>query len=251
MSTLPYTLTQADLEFHSSMMLEHTIFLHLAIEEEPFKTQSFEQYQQWRQYVEQGYPELQLSSLVEQLRTLKTGILEQLLSGRWVGWLSISFMRYILEELDEFALKISGQRPTVAIMALQSWRLMIDHLEDAESKIDPIETYFKQQARELLTSMPQTMRRLAHRSYNSQQLLTDYQEEIGRSSDDVQWIIGSALKAGEDIDKFLDSIEKYKPKTTIHPLLLTHWRKEGHYRLQELAVASVEILGRNDLSPLG
>jgi hypothetical protein len=248
MNTQPYVLTQVDMEFHSRILLEHAAFIHLAIEEEPYKTQAFEHYQQWQQFIAQGYPEGQVQPLVSQLRDLKTVILEQLLDGKWLGWLSVSFMRHIIEELEQFQLLIQGQRPPPDIMAVQAWRLMADHLEDAESKTDPLEVEMKQQERQLIESVPRVIRDLAHRGYTPRELMDEYSTAVqqlagdnGQPETDLQFMIGLTLHAGEQIDQLLGRIEEQKPKTIIHPILLRHWIDEGHHHSKELAVALAEL----------
>jgi len=248
MATVPYILTQADLEFHSQIMLEHCVFLHLAIEVEPYKTQAHEQWQLWKQYIEDGYPEGELSPLVSQLRILKKSILDKSLDGEWLGWLSASFMRHVLEELEEFSLLTQGLRPIPEIMAIQAWRLMSDHLEDAESKTDPIETEVKQQEQLLIKEAPAAIQALAHREYEPSQLMVDYQQAVlqlaadnGQPANDVQFMIGLSMRAGEKISQMLGAIQTLKPKTVINELLLRHWIVEGHYHAQELAVALQEL----------
>ena len=247
MTTVPYTSTQADLEFHSVIMMEHCVFLHLGIEEEPYKTQAYEQYQRWKQFIDEGYNG-DVATLLLNLRILKTTILTSLLEGKWLGWLSASFVRHILEELEEFALLLQGRKFAPEVMVVHSWRLMTDHLEDAVSKTDPMETEVKHQSQQLLQSTPTAIHQLANRDYNVDRLLVDYQEaslalaqEQGQPANDIQWMIGLTLRAGVQIDALLASIQTHQPKTVIHPMLLDHWRREGHHHSQELEIALQEL----------
>jgi hypothetical protein len=248
MATVPYTLTQADLEFQTNIMMEHCVFMNAGLVEEPYRSQAYEQYQLWQHYIQQGYPEGQLPSLLDELRLLKTSVLDQLVTGRWLGWLSASFMRHILEELEDFALLTRGQRPIPEILALKSYRYMADHLEDAESKTDPAENEFKQQERDLIASTPLAIQQLGHREYDLQQLTLDYQQAVtalaqeqGQPENDIQWMIGLTLRAGERIDRLLGKIETMKPKTVILPALLNHWLAEHAYHEQNLALVLQEF----------
>lgn len=245
MTTLPYTFTQSDLEFHSEIMKEHCIFLHLGLEKDPLKDQAYTHYLKWNDFISNGYNG-DVLSLLGELKLFKTEILERLLDKEWLGWLSASFMTHILEELLQFELLLSGQKPTPDIEASQALTLMTDHLNDAESKLDPHEKSFKAVAWSLQDSIPVLVE---DRDLNN--VLQQYQEAVkqvtrenGVPANDVQWMIGLTLRAGKEIDKFFGKIRDEKPVSIINEALLSHWLREHHHMEAGLGMTLEELRRR-------
>jgi len=242
MTTLPYTITQADIEFHSVLMREHAGFLHLSLEVEPFKDEAYQQHQEWEQFITAHHPREQLAPLLQQLKELKQTLMTRLAAGEWLGWMSWSTVRHYLEELLQFELLLSGRRPTPAIEAIQTYRLLADHLIDAESKTDPSEDDYKADERALIANIPHAIEALKHRDVTDalaeyEATITALAQEKGQPANDVQWMIGLTLRAGTRIDKLFGEIKEAKPKSIISPRLLAHWLAEGHHMLTNLQLS--------------
>ena len=116
--------------------MEHSLFLHLGLEDTSLKAQGMELYEQWKYFMNKTfvvtgidnpdrpipivlnndhYASLQnvdidfgyVLELIDKLRKYKEGVIKRLENGEWLGWLWITFVRHILRELEFLDFKIN------------------------------------------------------------------------------------------------------------------------------------------------
>lgn len=199
-------------------MMEHSLFLHMGLEDPELKDTAFALYKQWELFIRDGY-QGDLEGLITELRSFKETILRRLEAGEWLGWLGTAFVSHILEELLMFQNLVNGIKLGPEEQAAQALDWFHDHAASAEGFIDPTEKDYKQIAMELSERFEDEAANAKNRS---------------QPTNDLEFLIGLTIRSGEDLDKFLDDIQTTKPRTVIHPLLLRHWRDEGHHLLAEL-----------------
>lgn len=240
-------LTAHDIRFWSRIMQDHALFLHLGLEDATLKKDAWLIYEDWRDFNATAPVELlaeelavtadlaaddldralraydarrqvideDLTLLLDNLSGFKETVLQRLKERKWSGWLGVSFVEHILEELGYFR-DLLGRRVTAQQEAALLIDWIADHFGSAEGFLDPTEGYWKNRALEIRdTAM-------------------DYLEEYTVGADTASAVINEALNMQDDADDALREIAEQKPLSVIHPLMLDHWRREGKYMQERL-----------------
>ena len=195
MATLP--LSKNDYDFWIRIMTEHCQFLYLSLEDDDLKSQAFDLWKEWEEVQVDTVTEL-----LEQLRDFKQTVKSEALN-RWIGWISVSFVEHILEELEYFSTLLSGQKVSHGEVIDKALDWIHDHASSASTLLDPSEEKWVQ-----------VMQKIA-------------KDTKSVPDDEEEFLIGLTLRHEDELSRALKRIRDQNIKRTIHPLLLDHWLREG------------------------
>ena len=203
--------TPEEIKLHTRLMTEHCLFLYLGIEDTTLRNQAKELYTLWFNYYQNGQGDLR--HLLTTLRVFKEIVLLKLTQGQWLGWLSASFVDHLLDELLYFERKLNGEKLSLAEEAATAMKAVHHHAASAESWIDPSEEEWRD-----------VMRAIKDKNKNV-------------PKNDAQFLIGLSIQNVKELDEHLHNLQinLSKVKTSLHPLLVDHWIREGHDLLNILS----------------
>lgn len=203
-----------EINFWSRQLSEHALFLHLGLEEEPFKKQGQEIHNKFENYRKNLTPAnmAEILPLAKELRDYKVQVLTTLNSGKWIGWIFPLFARHIILELDYFVDKLNGikysDRDEVAF-----WNVINgEHAGFAAHLLDPSE-------RDLFLK--------------GDKLSQEFNPPMETETD---MLIEISLKAAKELDAYNRKAEANIKtiKSVIHPVLIAHVVREGQRSIDTL-----------------
>jgi hypothetical protein len=223
-----------EIHFWGQQMMEHSLFLHLGIEDTILKSKGLELYQKWKFYMDTTfinngiqYDKVVLDQsdlnklsnviiegsnifgLIDELRNYKLTLIDLLKKGQWIGWLWLSFVKHILRELEFFNLRLNGVRLTPSTEAFY-WNVTnSEHLGAGSHLIDPMFENDK------VISKADTF----------------YHDILKLMPDETPQYLDLSLKYSIELDKFntetKKKIENNTLKSVIHPTLADHIGRES------------------------
>lgn len=205
------------IKFWSRQLSEHALFLHLGLEEQPFKDQGLELHKKFEQFRDTMSDETlqNILPLAKELRDYKINVLTTLNSGKWLGWIFPQFARHIILELDYLVDKLNAikysDKDEVAF-----WNVINgEHAGFAVHLLDPSERKLFDQGDKL-------------------------SKKIGKIvKSEKEMLVQISLKAAKELDEYNKAaqagIKGNKIKSVIHPALIDHVVREGQRSIETLS----------------
>jgi hypothetical protein len=130
---------QDDVQFWTTQLTEHALFLYLMLEEPRVKNLALQLYNFWRE----GTGDVLRP--MDELIAFKQMVLSRLKSGEWLGWALPSFVQHILYEAQYFRSRLF--QGTTAAADVNTWlQIVKDHADVGPKLIDPAANQYANQA---------------------------------------------------------------------------------------------------------
>lgn len=216
--------------FWSRQLSEHALFFNLGLEDQVLKEVALEAHNQWEQFRETipGRADKDETDeiignylgLSQDLRAMKTHVLNQLKSGKWLGWIFPSFADHVRRELDYSVALLTdglGEGEKRIKTELCGWlQFMAEHAAFADHLLDADEHQLMKEATEIQGNL---------------------EDLHGRCRSLTPQLINLSEKAGKALDRYFTKLDANitNVHSIIHPVLALHVVREGRMFLQTLA----------------
>lgn len=216
--------------FWSRQLSEHALFFNLGLEVQDLKEAAMEAHEVWEKFRktiparaaqdETDAVIVNYLELAHDLRAMKTHVLNQLRSGKWLGWIYPSFADHVRRELDYSVALLTdglGEGEERIKTELCGWlQFMAEHAAFADHLLDADERQLMQEATEIQGNL---------------------EDLHGRCRSITPQLINLSDKAGKALDRYFTKLDANitKVHSIIHPVLALHVVREGRMFLQTLA----------------
>lgn len=128
-----------EIHFWGRQIMEHAFFLYLGLEETELKKRAFNLWTLWKSFLDENFykkgiviniktieltdndlkkvSKIDIANLlkyyIEPMVEFNTRVVENLSSGKWIGWIYISLANHMLSEIQYFHKKIIGKSMTI------------------------------------------------------------------------------------------------------------------------------------------
>lgn len=241
------------IHFWGHQSVEHSLFLHLGIEDKALKEQALNLHKKWKEYMDKVFGDIDehkivleinditkvkvnsidmntLLSLINELKTFKEHIIARLEGGEWLGWLWASYVKHILRELNHFNDKINKKYTSVS-EEIEFWnKTNSEHAANESHLIEPAPQFKKFVVEaDLLSKNPDDLLKEADAQSKDFKNL-----DIGEKHS----LLNLSLKYATELDQYHKNtqtkIQGKKYFSIINPTLIDHVVREGERSIYEL-----------------
>lgn len=222
--------TESEAEFWTRQLCEHSLFLHLMIEDADLakRAKALElAFENVRKLLPGKTAPEQANSLtfpVHELRALKTEILDRQLRGEWLGWAWPRFIEHVRAELDYAWSRIVGM-PQDPQTELCTWLgFMADHAAFAAQLLDPTEAEKIRQALMIENHLAD-----AGCQCVPEPIAPPDVPVSGCQASTLATLLTLSKQRGQELDAYFKNlgVGTSKVRSIIHPVLAIHVVREG------------------------